>query len=65
MAFKHGEEIVIVTHDAREICQVISNYYEDTARLQELSIRGQQAFSRVFDVEAPMMRRFRILSGYI
>ena len=61
VAFKDGEEIVIVARDAAEISRQISAYYQNPARLCELCEQGQKAFARVFDVEAQMAPRFRIL----
>jgi glycosyltransferase involved in cell wall biosynthesis len=62
VAFEDGEEIVIVPRDAKAICATLERYHERPEDLCELSIKGQKAFLRVFDMEAQMGPRLRILS---
>jgi len=62
VAFKDGEEIVIVPRDAGTICETVGWYHEHPEALRELSERGQEAFRRVFDIEAQMKPRLRLLS---
>jgi glycosyltransferase involved in cell wall biosynthesis len=62
VAFKDGEEMVIIPRDAHEICSSLSYYRENYERLRALADRGQQAFTRVFDIEAQMRPRLRIIS---
>jgi hypothetical protein len=53
---------VIVPRDAGAICETVSWYHEHPEALRELSERGREAFRRVFDIEAQMKPRLRILS---
>lgn len=62
VAFKDGEEMVIIPRDAHEICEALVHYRENYEQLRDLADRGQQAFTRVFDIEAQMKPRLRILS---
>jgi glycosyltransferase involved in cell wall biosynthesis len=62
VAFEEGEEIVIVPRDAEMISETVSWYHEHPEALGELSERGREAFRRVFDIEAQMKPRLRILS---
>ena len=62
VAFEEGEEIVIVPRDAEAISETVSWYHEHPEALGELSERGREAFRRVFDIEAQMKPRLRILS---
>jgi glycosyltransferase involved in cell wall biosynthesis len=62
VAFEDGEEIVIVPRDAQAISETVSWYHDHPEALRELSGRGREAFRRVFDMEAQMEPRLRILS---
>lgn len=62
VAFKDGQEIVVVPHDAEAICEVVGRYYAEPEALYELASNGQGAFRRVFDLEAQMDPRLRVLS---
>jgi glycosyltransferase involved in cell wall biosynthesis len=61
VAFKDGEEIVIVPRNVEAICDRVLAYYRDEAALEELSRNGQAAFRRVFDVASQMAPRIRLL----
>ncbi len=65
VAFEDGEEIVIVPRDVETICATIDRYHQDPEALYELSTKGQKAFARVFDVEAQLEPRLRILSDLL
>src|SRR3990170_5532669 len=62
VAFKDGEEIVLVPRDAEAISETVSWYLEHSEALGELSERGREAFRRVFDIDAQMKPRLRLLS---
>jgi glycosyltransferase involved in cell wall biosynthesis len=64
IAFKDGQEIVIVPRDADAIGEIICTYYRDYDRLRELCCRGQEAFRRVFDVDRQMAPRLRLLNKF-
>jgi glycosyltransferase involved in cell wall biosynthesis len=63
--FREGEEIVIIPHDAQIICEQIEHYRRDYDALYRLSRKGQEAFRRVFGLEAQMAPRVRLLSAYL
>ena len=63
--FREGEEIVIIPHDAHSICEQIEHYRRDYDALHRLSHQGQEAFRRVFALEAQMAPRLRLLSAYL
>jgi glycosyltransferase involved in cell wall biosynthesis len=62
VAFKDGEEIVIVPRDAGAISDKVGWYHDHPEALRELSEKGREAFRRMFDMEAQMKPRLRILS---
>lgn len=61
IAFKDGEEIVIIPREPHAIADVVASYLQQPARLYALAMSGQQAFARVFDLEAQMAPRRRVL----
>jgi glycosyltransferase involved in cell wall biosynthesis len=61
VAFKDGEEIVIVPRDVDTICDRVLRYYRDEEALQELSRKTQIAFHRVFNLASQMTPRIRLL----
>jgi len=65
IVFKDGEEIVIVSRDTDEICELISHYYRNYDRLIQVGRRGQQAFERELGLDAQLPKRFRILDQYL
>ncbi|HWN09791.1 MAG TPA: glycosyltransferase family 4 protein [Pyrinomonadaceae bacterium] len=65
VAFKDGEEIVIVPAEVQGICDSIEKYYSDSDRLMELGRRGQEAFRRTFGLDAQLKKRFEILDQYL
>lgn len=62
IAFKDGKEIVIIPRDVEETCEMIDKYYDSYDDLWKLGRKGQEAFRRVFDIEAQMGPRLRILA---
>lgn len=62
VAFEDGEEIVVVPRDARSISESVARYYDDYDGLRRLAGKGQEAFARVFDLQAQLEPRLRILS---
>ncbi len=65
IAFKAGEEIVIVPRNVGDICDLISRYYHDYEGLRQLARRGQEAFKVAFAIESQLERRFKILDKYL
>lgn len=65
IAFKDGEEIVIVPRDVETICELIEKYYDDYGALIRLAQRGQDAFKAVFALETQMEKRLKVLSQYL
>ena len=65
IAFKDGEEIVIINREVREICQVISHYRSRYDELTEIGRRGQRAFQRELGLDHQMNQRFEILDALL
>jgi glycosyltransferase involved in cell wall biosynthesis len=65
IAFKGGEEIVIIPLNVNDICELIGKYYHDYDSLRQLARRGQEAFKVAFAIENQLERRFRILDKYL
>jgi glycosyltransferase involved in cell wall biosynthesis len=65
VAFKDGEEIVIIPRNVEQICALIGKYYHDYDRLAQLARRGQEAFKTAFAIETQIEKRLRILSEYL
>jgi glycosyltransferase involved in cell wall biosynthesis len=62
IAFRDGEDIVLISHDRDEIIARIVQHTEDPERLVALSRRTAMAFRRVFGPDAQVAPRLRILS---
>jgi glycosyltransferase involved in cell wall biosynthesis len=62
VAFKDGEEIVIIPHSVDDICTTVDRHYRDYPELCALAKRGQAAFQREFDIEMQMAPRLRLLA---
>ncbi|HYX27071.1 MAG TPA: glycosyltransferase, partial [Pyrinomonadaceae bacterium] len=65
IAFKDGEEIVIINRDVEEICDRISHYRLHYDELIELGRRGRQAFHRELGLTLQMKKRFEILDALL
>ncbi len=65
VAFKDGEEIVIVPRDVEGICELIEKHYRDYESLVQLACRGRKAFAETFGLENQMENRFKILDEYL
>jgi glycosyltransferase involved in cell wall biosynthesis len=65
IAFKNGDEIVIISRDVEEISSIMDEYYRNYDDLILLGKKGQEAFKRVFDIEAQMKPRLEILSAFM
>jgi glycosyltransferase involved in cell wall biosynthesis len=61
VAFCDGVDLVIINRDADEISQRIAYYYNHPQELHALAQRGQANFRRVFDFDAQMAPRFKIM----
>ena len=62
VAFRDGEEMAIIPHDAEAISETLDRYHERPEEMYRLAKRGQEAFARVFGMEAQMGPRLRVLS---
>lgn len=65
VAFKDGEEIVIVPRDVQGICELIERNYRDYDSLVQLARRGQKAFEVTFGLDNQMEKRLKILDEYL
>jgi len=65
LAFEADREIVIVPPDVDALCERIDRLHADPVALVDLSVAGQAAFQRVFDVNAQMGPRLRLLGRYL
>lgn len=61
IAFRDGEEIVIVPRDAAEIVRLIEPYYQSPGKLYQLAEHGKRAFSTTLGLEAQMAERMKVL----
>lgn len=59
------EEIVIVKPDVDDICQRVHQFYTRPENVYLVSARGQEAFRRIFNVEAQMKPRLRTLASLL
>ena len=62
VAFEDGEEMVVIPHDVEAICDILDRYRDRPEEMYRLARRGQEAFARVFGMEAQMGPRLRVLS---
>jgi hypothetical protein len=62
IAFKNGEDIVIIPRDIEAICTLVSRYYHNPQALYELSRIGQHSFRKIFKLENQMEPRLRLIS---
>jgi glycosyltransferase involved in cell wall biosynthesis len=65
VAFKEGEEIVIVPRDVQGICELIERNYRDYDNLVQLARRGQEAFRVAFGLANQLEKRLKILDEYL
>jgi hypothetical protein len=65
IAFKDREEMVIIPHDADAIAELILHYRKNYDELRELCTQGQRAFHKVFDIEAQMHPRLKLLAKHM
>jgi glycosyltransferase involved in cell wall biosynthesis len=65
IAFKDGEEIVVIPRNIQEICDLIDRYYCDYEVLLQLARRGREAFKTAFAIETQLKKRFKILDKYL
>lgn len=61
VAFKDGEEIVIIKRDAAEIVRTIEPYYQSPETLYELGQRGREAFFSALALDVQMTERMKVL----
>lgn len=62
VAFEDGGEMVVIPHDAGAISDTLDRYRNRPEEMYRLARRGQEAFARVFGMEAQMGPRLRVLS---
>jgi spore maturation protein CgeB len=65
VAFRDGVDIVIINRDVDEISQRVEYYYNHPQELHVLADRGQTSFRRVFDFDAQMEPRFKIMENIL
>jgi len=65
VAFHDDEDIVIINRDVDEISQRVEYYYNHPQELHALADRGQASFRRVFDFDAQMEPRFKIMENIL
>jgi glycosyltransferase involved in cell wall biosynthesis len=65
VAFRSGEDIVIINRDVDEISQRVEYYYNHPQELHVLAGRGQASFRRVFDFDAQMEPRFKVMENLL
>jgi glycosyltransferase involved in cell wall biosynthesis len=59
--FRDGEDLVIIPRDPLAICDILSGYLEEPARLRALGLRGAASFRQAFAAERQLGARTRIL----
>lgn len=62
IAFKEGEEIIIVPREAEAICAIVDQYHDRPEDLYRLSEKGKKALEKAFGIETQMKPRPRKLS---
>lgn len=65
IAFKDREEIVLISRNVDEIARLIINYYKSPEKLYVLSWKGQHAMKRIFNIDAQMLPRLKLISETI
>ena len=60
-----GLDVLIINRDADEISQRLEFYYNQPQELHALAERGQASFRRVFDFDAQMEPRFKIMENLL
>ena len=61
ISFKDGEEIVIIPRESREIVKIITHFYENPEVMYRIAEDGKRAFTRVFDLDAQMSVRMKVI----
>jgi glycosyltransferase involved in cell wall biosynthesis len=65
VAFRDGVDILIINRDADEIARRIEYYYGQPQELYALANRGEASFRRVFDFDAQMEPRFKVMENIL
>ncbi|WP_162604651.1 glycosyltransferase family 4 protein [Geomonas edaphica] len=65
VAFKNGEEIVIIKRDAAEIARIVEPYYHRPEMLYELGHKGREAFSSTLALDVQMAERIKVLRAFL
>jgi glycosyltransferase involved in cell wall biosynthesis len=65
VAFHDGVDLLIINRDADEIARRIEYYYGRPQELYALANRGQASFRRVFDFDAQMEPRFKVMENIL
>jgi len=65
VAFRDGVDIVIINRDVDEISRRVEYYYNHPQELHALADRGQASFRRVFDFDAQMEPRFKVMENIL
>ncbi len=61
VAFTDGLDIRIIPPEAEEVCEIVCSYFDDPESLYRLGERCRESFLRVFDLEAQLSERARVL----
>jgi len=64
-AFKDGEDIVIISRNAEDICGVISGYYKNVELLYNLARNGQGSFRNIFDKKRQINKRIMLIEEHM
>lgn len=65
ISFQDREEIVIISLNVSEICDIIEYYYQNYDQLYKLARQGQEKFSKVFDIKNQMNPRLKLIQEII
>jgi hypothetical protein len=65
IAFRDGQDIFIVPHDAAAVTQRIMDLHDNPRQLYDAARRGQQAMRNAFSDARQLEPRFRLLSSHL
>lgn len=63
--FNDGNEIFIIQPNVQEIREKLVHFYHNPEELHRVSLQGQKAFRRVFDLDSQMRPRLRLLTDLL
>jgi len=65
VAFRDSLDIIIINRDVDEISQRVAYFYDHPQELHALAACGQASFRRVFDFDAQMEPRFKVMENIL